>query len=63
MNLRTTSHAFYLSRHGQSEYNDLGRIGGDSGLTIVSYSVTDMLVLYVLDSFLFSWYIKKPKNK
>jgi broad specificity phosphatase PhoE len=33
MNLRTTSHTFYLSRHGQSEYNDLGRIGGDSGLT------------------------------
>lgn len=33
MNLRTTSHAFYLSRHGQSEYNDRGRIGGDSGLT------------------------------
>jgi broad specificity phosphatase PhoE len=33
MNLRTTSHAFYLTRHGQSEYNDLGRIGGDSGLT------------------------------
>jgi len=33
MNLRTTSHPFYLSRHGQSEYNDLGRIGGDSGLT------------------------------
>lgn len=33
MNLRTTSHAFYLSRHGQSEYNELGRIGGDSGLT------------------------------
>jgi broad specificity phosphatase PhoE len=33
MNLRTTSHAFYLSRHGQSEYNNLGRIGGDSGLS------------------------------
>mmetsp|Transcript_16932 Transcript_16932/g.12109 ORF Transcript_16932/g.12109 Transcript_16932/m.12109 type:complete len:511 (-) Transcript_16932:79-1611(-) len=33
MNMRTTSHAFYLTRHGQSEYNDLGRIGGDSGLT------------------------------
>eukprot|EP01039_Chlorochromonas_danica_P002541 gene2541-2782_t len=33
MNLRTTSHSFYLTRHGQSEYNDLGRIGGDSGLT------------------------------
>lgn len=23
----------FLSRHGQSEYNKLGRIGGDSGLT------------------------------
>jgi broad specificity phosphatase PhoE len=33
MNMRTTSHAFYLTRHGQSEYNDLGKIGGDSGLT------------------------------
>jgi len=33
MNLRTTSHAFFLSRHGQSEYNNLGRIGGDSGLS------------------------------
>jgi broad specificity phosphatase PhoE len=32
-NLRTDSHPFFLSRHGQSEYNDLGRIGGDSGLT------------------------------
>ena len=33
MNLRTTAHAFYLSRHGQSEYNAIGRIGGDSGLS------------------------------
>jgi hypothetical protein len=48
MNLRTTRHAFYLSRclplrpcllislslsHGQSEYNTVGRIGGDSGLS------------------------------
>lgn len=24
---------FYLSRHGQSEYNLSGKIGGDSGLT------------------------------
>lgn len=24
---------FYMSRHGQSEYNLVGRIGGDSGLT------------------------------
>jgi hypothetical protein len=27
MNLRTTKHAFFLSRHGQSEYNEVGRIG------------------------------------
>jgi len=33
INLRTTSHAFYLSRHGQSEYNVEGRIGGNSGLS------------------------------
>ena len=33
MNLRTSSHAFYLTRHGQSEYNAIGRIGGDSGLS------------------------------
>ncbi|RYY83819.1 hypothetical protein EON63_10425 [archaeon] len=39
MNLRTTSHAFYLTRHGQSEYNDLGRIGGDSGTYLCMYCV------------------------
>ena len=33
MNLRTTTHPFYLSRHGQSEYNAVGRIGGDSSLS------------------------------
>jgi broad specificity phosphatase PhoE len=33
MNLRTTFHAFYLTRHGQSEYNEVGKIGGDSGLS------------------------------
>jgi len=33
INLRTMGHAFFLSRHGQSEYNALGRIGGDSGLS------------------------------
>ena len=33
MNMRTDCHPFYLSRHGQSEYNQIGRIGGDSGLT------------------------------
>lgn len=33
MNLHTMPRVFYLSRHGQSEYNLLGKIGGDAGLT------------------------------
>lgn len=33
MNLHTRPRVFYLSRHGQSEYNLLGKIGGDAGLT------------------------------
>jgi broad specificity phosphatase PhoE len=33
MNIRTSTHSFYLSRHGQSIYNALGKIGGDSGLS------------------------------
>jgi len=33
MNLHTQPRTFYLTRHGQSEYNLLGKIGGDSGLT------------------------------
>jgi len=33
MNLHNYPRTFYLSRHGQSEYNLLGKIGGDSGLS------------------------------
>lgn len=33
MNLHTAPRTFYLTRHGQSHYNWLGKIGGDSGLT------------------------------
>ena len=33
MNLHTLPRKFYLTRHGQSEYNLLGKIGGDSGLS------------------------------
>lgn len=33
MNLRTTFRPFFLTRHGQSEYNVSGKIGGDSGLS------------------------------
>ena len=47
MNLRTTSHSFYLSRHGQSEYNDLGRIGGDSGLSAHGVNYAKKLAVFV----------------
>lgn len=33
MNLHTLPRKFYFTRHGQSEYNLLGKIGGDSGLS------------------------------
>lgn len=33
VNLHVDCRSFYLSRHGQSEYNRLGKIGGDSDLT------------------------------
>lgn len=33
MNLHTLPRTFYLSRHGQSQYNLLGKIGGDSSLS------------------------------
>jgi broad specificity phosphatase PhoE len=47
MNLRTTQHAFYLSRHGQSEYNNLGRIGGDSGLSEHGVKYAEKLAHFV----------------
>ena len=33
MNLHTLPRTFYFTRHGQSEYNEVGKIGGDSGLS------------------------------
>ena len=33
MNLHVDRRSFFFSRHGQSEYNRLGKIGGDSDLT------------------------------
>lgn len=49
MNMRTTSHAFYLCRHGQSEYNALQRIGGDSGLTEDGKLYAEALARFVQD--------------
>lgn len=34
MNIHITPRSIYLCRHGESELNVKGRIGGDSGLTI-----------------------------
>ncbi|KFQ90497.1 6-phosphofructo-2-kinase/fructose-2,6-bisphosphatase, partial [Nipponia nippon] len=33
MNIHVTPRAIYLSRHGESQLNLRGRIGGDSGLS------------------------------
>jgi broad specificity phosphatase PhoE len=49
MNLRTTSHSFYLTRHGQSIYNDYGRIGGDSGLSEHGVKYAEKLAQFVED--------------
>ena len=33
MHLHTMPRSLYMSRHGQSEYNVLGKVGGNSGLS------------------------------
>lgn len=50
MNLRTNSHPFYLSRHGQSEYNAVGRIGGDSHLSDHGVAYAHALAKFVEDT-------------
>eukprot|EP00607_Mallomonas_marina_P010355 CAMPEP_0182422252 /NCGR_PEP_ID=MMETSP1167-20130531/7888_1 /TAXON_ID=2988 /ORGANISM="Mallomonas Sp, Strain CCMP3275" /LENGTH=458 /DNA_ID=CAMNT_0024600147 /DNA_START=18 /DNA_END=1395 /DNA_ORIENTATION=+ len=47
MNMQIKTHGFYLSRHGQSEYNLLGRIGGDSGLSEHGLGYARKLAEYV----------------
>ena len=37
---------FFLSRHGQSEYNLLGKIGGDSGLTPAGVEYARRLAMF-----------------
>ena len=46
MNLHTLPRTFYLTRHGQSEYNLLGKIGGDSGLTPAGFEYARRLALF-----------------
>lgn len=43
MCVHTTPHEFYLSRHGQSEYNQWGKIGGNSSLTEAGQKYRDVL--------------------
>lgn len=50
MNLHTMPRTFYLTRHGQSEYNLYGKIGGDSGLSTNGMEYARRLANYAHDS-------------
>mmetsp|Transcript_17631 Transcript_17631/g.21405 ORF Transcript_17631/g.21405 Transcript_17631/m.21405 type:complete len:546 (+) Transcript_17631:288-1925(+) len=47
MNLNLSTHPIYLSRHGESEYNVLGKIGGDSGLSEEGEDYSKVLAKFV----------------
>lgn len=49
MNIHVTPRSIYLSRHGESELNLSGRIGGDSGLSPRGHKVSG---LFKVQSFL-----------
>jgi broad specificity phosphatase PhoE len=49
MNLHTLPRTFFLTRHGQSEYNLLGKIGGDSGLTPAGFEYARRLADFCRD--------------
>ena len=63
MNLRTSSHAFYLTRHGQSEYNAIGRIGGDSGLSLHGVNYARKLAEFVEENITANRSVDKEKSK
>lgn len=46
MNVHNKSHVFYISRHGQSQYNLEGKIGGDSDLTENGEMYAKKLAIY-----------------
>jgi broad specificity phosphatase PhoE len=50
MNLHTLPRTFYLTRHGQSEYNLLGKIGGDSGLTPAGLEYSRRLAVFAKEN-------------
>uniref|UniRef100_A0A7N5ZX83 6-phosphofructo-2-kinase domain-containing protein n=1 Tax=Anabas testudineus TaxID=64144 RepID=A0A7N5ZX83_ANATE len=47
MNIHVTPRSIYLSRHGESELNLLGRIGGDSGLSLRGHMYADALATFI----------------
>jgi phosphohistidine phosphatase SixA len=62
MNLHTLPRTFYLTRHGQSEYNRLGRIGGDSGLSEKGLEYAHRLAKYVREEIIRSSDHDERKN-
>ncbi|XP_069581933.1 6-phosphofructo-2-kinase/fructose-2,6-bisphosphatase-like isoform X3 [Brachyistius frenatus] len=49
MNIHVTPRSIYLSRHGESELNLVGRIGGDSGLSTRGAKFASALGTYMRD--------------
>ncbi len=47
MNLHVTPRSIWLTRHGESEWNAAGRIGGDSGLTASGFAYGDRLARWL----------------
>lgn len=57
MNLHTMPRTFYLTRHGQSEYNLLGKIGGDAGLTPAGLEYARRLAVFAREE------IARPRDE
>ena len=49
-NMHATHQTIYLTRHGQSEYNYQGKIGGDSGLSMMGEKFAVALAKYCVDT-------------
>lgn len=47
--LHDSARTIYLTRHGESEDNRVGRIGGDSSLTVAGRAYADRLAAYLAD--------------
>lgn len=63
MNLHTLPRTFYLTRHGQSEYNLLGKIGGDSGLTSSGVEYAKRLAVFAKEHIAQNTIFDKETNK